>query len=110
MSSLHSALPLALMRVLFGARHTDLGPFRAIRVDALKHLGMVDQGYGWTVEMQLKARVARLRVREVPVRYRARIGRSKITGTVRGSVRAGVTILRILARWGLTNPRVRSTA
>jgi len=88
-----------LMRLLFGARHTDLGPFRAIRVDALKHLRMTDPDYGWTVEMQLKAAVARLRVVEVPVRYRARIGASKITGTLAGSLGASRKILTWIVGW-----------
>lgn len=95
-----NALACCLMRLLFGARHTDLGPFRAIRADALRHLAMRDETYGWTVEMQIKARAARLAVVEVPVRYRARIGTSKITGTLSGSVRAGVKILAwILGSW-----------
>lgn len=95
-----NALACFLMRVFFGARHTDLGPFRAIRADALRHLSMHDETYGWTVEMQIKARAARLSVVEVPVRYRARIGTSKITGTLSGSVRAGVKILAwILGSW-----------
>lgn len=96
-----NALACALMRVLFGARHTDLGPFRAIRVDALRHLAMRDEDYGWTVEMQLKARVARLTVREVAVRYRERIGTSKITGTLAGSARAGFKILAWILGWRL---------
>ncbi|TDJ70973.1 MAG: glycosyltransferase family 2 protein [Planctomycetota bacterium] len=90
-----------LMQLLFGARYTDLGPFRAITVSALEHLGMHDVDFGWTVEMQLKARVARLRVVEVPVRYRARIGQSKITGTVSGTVRAGWKILGWIVGWRL---------
>jgi len=99
-----------LMRVLFGARHTDLGPFRAIRVDALEHLGMCDRDFGWTVEMQLKACVAGLRVVEVPVSYRARSGHSKITGTLLGTLRAGWKILGWilglrLALW-VTRPRI----
>lgn len=94
-----NALACFLMRVLFGARHTDLGPFRAIRADALGHLAMRDQGYGWTVEMQLKAAVAGLRVREVPVRYRTRIGTSKIAGTLRGTVGAGAKILGWILGW-----------
>lgn len=88
-----------LMRILFGARHTDLGPFRAIRVDALKHLRMQDPDYGWTVEMQLKAAVAGLRVVEVPVRYRARIGASKITGTLAGTLGASRKILTWILGW-----------
>lgn len=94
-------LACALMRVLFGARYTDLGPFRAIRRDALDHLAMGDRDFGWTVEMQLKAHVTGLRVLEVPVRYRARIGRSKITGTLSGTLRAGVKILGWIGAWRL---------
>lgn len=96
-----NALACFLMRVLFGARHTDLGPFRAIRADALRHLGMRDEDYGWTVEMQLKARAARLRVREVPVRYRERIGKSKVTGTLVGTLRASWKILGWIIGWRL---------
>lgn len=97
-----NALACLLLRLLFGARHTDLGPFRAIRVDALRHLAMRDRDYGWTVEMQLKARVAGLRVVEVPVRYRARIaGRSKVSGSLVGSVRAGWKILGWILGWRL---------
>jgi len=94
-------LACGLMRLLFGARHTDLGPFRAIRVAALERLGMRDRDFGWTVEMQLKAVVLGLRVREVPVRYRARIGQSKISGTLSGSVRAGWKILGWILGWRL---------
>ena len=90
-----------LMRVLFGARYTDLGPFRAIRVEALRRLAMSDTGFGWTVEMQLKARTHGLRVVEVPVRYRKRVGTSKITGTVRGTVGAAVKILGWIGLWRL---------
>jgi hypothetical protein len=88
-----------LMKVLFGAVHTDLGPFRAIRVRALDHLRMSDRDFGWTVEMQLKARTARMRVLEVPVRYRPRIGVSKITGTLRGTLLAAWKILGWIFSW-----------
>jgi glycosyltransferase involved in cell wall biosynthesis len=109
-ASLEALLPQAwfgnrlacfLMRLLFGARYTDLGPFRAVRVSALRRLGMQDRGFGWTIEMQLKAQSLGLRVVEVPVRYRARIGRSKITGTVGGTVRAGYRILSWILWWRL---------
>ena len=118
-ASLRALLPQAwfgnrlacfLMAVLFGARHTDLGPFRAIEVGALRHLCMGDRGFGWTIEMQLKARVARLSVVEVPVRYRARIGTSKITGTLLGSLGASWKILGWILGWRLWlwfNPRRR---
>ncbi len=92
-------LACVLMRLLFGVRYTDLGPFRGIRVSALERLGMRDTGFGWTIEMQLKAASAGLRVTEVPVRYRRRIGRSKITGTVRGTLSAGAKILGWILAW-----------
>lgn len=86
-------LATRLLRALYGVRWTDLGPFRAIRWDAYVSLGMSDPDFGWTVEMQVKAARAGLRGVEVPVRYRRRIGRSKISGTLTGSVRAGMKIL-----------------
>jgi glycosyltransferase involved in cell wall biosynthesis len=91
-------LACALMRVLFGARYTDLGPFRAVDRAALKALGMRDLAYGWTVEMQIRALKAGLTVIERPVSYRVRIGTSKISGTVWGSLRAGTTIMRVIAQ------------
>ncbi len=87
-----------LMRRLWGVAYTDLGPFRAICRDALDRLGMIDRSYGWTVEMQIKSAKAKLRCMEVPVSYRPRVGRSKISGTIRGSVAAGVTILAWIVR------------
>lgn len=89
---------VALMNVLVGTRATDLGPLRAIRADALGRLGMRERGMGWTVEMQVRACQRGLRVREVPVDYRRRIGRSKVSGTLSGSFRAGAAILRIIVR------------
>jgi glycosyltransferase involved in cell wall biosynthesis len=91
-------LATRLLALLYGARYTDLGPFRAIRYDALAALGMKDRDFGWTVEMQVKAARRGLRHVEVPVRYRRRVGRSKISGTVGGSVRAGVKILATVFR------------
>ena len=91
-------LAVSLLALLFGARFTDLGPFRAIRWEALERLGMRDRDYGWTVEMQARAARAGLRSVEVPVRYRRRLGRSKISGTVRGVLGAGWKILFTLAR------------
>jgi glycosyltransferase involved in cell wall biosynthesis len=87
-----------LMRVCFGVRYTDLGPFRAIRREALDRLKMQDQAFGWTVEMQAKATRAGLRVVEIPVRYRPRIGRSKISGTLSGTLRAGIGILSTIVK------------
>ena len=91
-------LATALIGMLFGFRYTDLGPFRAIRMDALRRLEMQDTNFGWTAEMQVKALKCGLRVREVPVSCRARIGRSKISGTLRGTLGAGTTILWTIAR------------
>lgn len=88
-----------LIRLLYRVRITDLGPFRAIRADALETLSMADPDFGWTVEMQVKAARAGLRVEEVPVSYRRRIGESKITGTLTGSVRAGWKILATIFRY-----------
>ena len=86
-------LATRLLSALYGVRYTDLGPFRAIRYDGLLALGMKDRDFGWTVEMQVKAARHGLRHAEVPVRYRRRMGRSKISGTVSGSVLAGAKIL-----------------
>ncbi len=89
-----------LMRLLFGARHTDLGPFRAIGYPQLLALQMSDTNFGWTVEMQIKAAKAKLRVLEIPANYRCRIGTSKISGTVRGAFSAGYKILFTIAKYG----------
>jgi glycosyltransferase involved in cell wall biosynthesis len=94
-------LCVALMNRLIGTEATDLGPFRAITAPALRRLDMRERSFGWTVEMQVKARRRGLRVREVPVDYRPRIGRSKVSGTLSGSVRAGASILGTIARHAL---------
>lgn len=86
-------LATTLMSLFFGAKFTDLGPFRAIKYDKLLALNMVDKTYGWTVEMQLKALKQKLTYIEVPVNYRNRIGVSKVSGTIKGSIFAGVKIL-----------------
>jgi hypothetical protein len=102
-----------LMRWLFGAKYTDLGPFRAIGYPALCKLEMADRNFGWTIEMQIKAVRAGLRIREVPVPYRRRVGHSKISGTVAGSVRAGGKILWTIARYGWprrSKPPIRTQA
>ena len=91
-------LATRLIGLFWGAAYTDLGPFRAIRRTALDALAMSDRNYGWTVEMQIKATEAGLRIAEVPGRYRRRIGVSKVSGTVKGSVMAGWKILWIIAR------------
>jgi glycosyltransferase involved in cell wall biosynthesis len=82
-----------LMALFFGAKFTDLGPFRAIKYEKLVALKMEDKTYGWTVEMQLKALKQKLTYVEIPMKYRNRIGVSKVSGTVKGSVMAGVKIL-----------------
>jgi glycosyltransferase involved in cell wall biosynthesis len=82
-----------LMKLMFGAKFTDLGPFRAIKYDKLLALNMKDKTYGWTVEMQLKALKQKLNYVEVPVKYRNRIGVSKVSGTVKGTIFAGFKIL-----------------
>lgn len=91
-------LSASLIRILWGYRFTDLGPFRAISFDAYKSLSMRDTNFGWTVEMQVKAARKNLRCMEVPVSYRPRIGVSKVSGTISGSVRAGLKILWIIFR------------
>ncbi len=91
-----NALSCRLIRWFWGHAFTDLGPFRAIRTDALAVLRMDDQTYGWTIQMQIRALRAGLRVREVPVDYRCRIGRSKISGTLTGAARAGSKILQTI--------------
>ena len=93
-------LACLLMRTLFGTRYTDLGPFRAIRYESLKRLKMTDRNFGWTVEMQIKATRAGLRIEEVQVPYRRRIGQSKISGTFLGSMKAGYKILYLIGKYG----------
>lgn len=86
-------LATTLLRVIYKVKYTDLGPFRAIRFNSLENLGMKDLNYGWTVEMQLKAAKQKLKYKEVPVSYRKRIGKSKVSGTVKGTLMAGYKIL-----------------
>jgi glycosyltransferase involved in cell wall biosynthesis len=94
-----------LIRLFWGVRFTDLGPFRAIRSDALRLVGMADRDFGWTVEMQVKAAKLGLRCVEVPVSYRRRVGRSKITGTFAGTLRASHKILWTIFRSALRRSR-----
>ena len=89
-----------LIRLFWGFKYTDLGPFRAIKYKGLLALNMIDKNFGWTVEMQIKALKKGLRIMEVPVRYRKRIGKSKITGTFSGTVRAGVKIIYTIFKYG----------
>ena len=86
-------LATSLMKLFFNSRFTDLGPFRAIRYDKLLQLKMEVKTYGWTVEMQLKALRQNFNYAEVPVHYRNRIGVSKVSGTIKGAIFAGVKIL-----------------
>jgi len=92
-------LAVFLIRLFFGWRFTDLGPFRAIRYESLQALGMQDKDFGWTVEMQIKAVKHGLRIQEIPVRYRERVGVSKITGTVSGTFKAGTKIIYTIFKY-----------
>jgi glycosyltransferase involved in cell wall biosynthesis len=96
---LGNCLACFLIGLLYGHRYTDLGPFRAIRLGAYHSLGMRDRDFGWTCEMQVKALRKGLRVAEVPVSYRKRVGVSKITGTLWGTLRAGLKILWTIAKY-----------
>lgn len=93
-----NALACALISLFWGVRCTDLGPFRAISASALQRLAMDDDAFGWTVEMQARAAKLGLRIVETPVRYRRRVGVSKISGTLTGVIRAGSTILYVVFR------------
>lgn len=92
-------LATRLLKLFYGVKFTDLGPFRAIRFNKLIELEMQDKTYGWTVEMQLKAAKKGLKCVEVPVRYRKRIGFSKISGTVKGTIMAGYKILATIFKY-----------
>jgi glycosyltransferase involved in cell wall biosynthesis len=97
-----NALATTLMRWMYGAKFSDLGPFRAIHWGKLIALGMLDQNFGWTIEMQIKAHQAGLNYLELPVRYRKRIGVSKVSGTVKGVIGAGYKIIfTIFKYWRL---------
>jgi len=91
-----------LMKLFFNSRFTDLGPFRAIRYDRLKALEMQDTTYGWTVEMQLKVLRKKMTYTEVPVHYKKRIGVSKVSGTVKGTIFAGIKILGWIFKYSLS--------
>ncbi len=95
-------LAVSLMRRLWKTDFTDLGPFRAIRYESFCALGMRDRNFGWTVEMQIRAAKLGLRSTEIAVSYRKRVGRSKISGTIVGSIRAGAKILYLIFREALT--------
>ena len=95
-------LACSLMRLFWGVKFSDLGPFRAIRYEPLLELGMRDENFGWTIEMQIKAFRYGLEIEEVPVSYRRRIGVSKISGTVSGTIRAGYKILWTIFKYRFT--------
>lgn len=101
---LGNALAAHWLRVRFRLQATDLGPFRAIRATSLRRLRMADRNYGWTVEMQIRAARVGLRYAEVPVPYRRRLGRSKVSGTLRGTIGASAKILGLLAWHDLVRP------
>ncbi|MEP0368529.1 MAG: glycosyltransferase family 2 protein [Cyclobacteriaceae bacterium] len=92
-------LATRLMKLFYNVSYTDLGPFRAVRYSSLLSMGMRDTNYGWTVEMQLKAAKLKMRTMDIPVDYRQRIGVSKVSGTVKGTVMAGYKILFTIFRY-----------
>ena len=94
-------LATRLLKLFYGVTFTDLGPFRAIKVDQLYTIGMIDTNYGWTVEMQIKGAKKKLKMTEVPVNYRNRIGVSKVSGTVKGTIMAGYKIIWTLLKYAV---------
>ena len=88
-----------LLKLIYGGKFTDLGPFRAIKWDTLMDLNMIDKTYGWTIEMQLKVLRKKISYAEAPVRYRRRIGNSKISGTLKGSLLAGIKIIGWIVKY-----------
>ena len=94
-----NSLACGLIRWLYRVRCTDMGPFRAIRRESLESLAMRDETYGWNAEMQVKSIIRGLSMLEVPVRYRRRIGVSKISGTVKGTILAGIKIIGTILRY-----------
>ena len=94
-------LATRLLELLYNCTFTDLGPFRAIKLESLNSLEMRDTNYGWTVEMQLKAAKKGLKSIEVPVNYRVRVGHSKISGTVKGTITAGYKILWTIFKYAI---------
>ncbi len=92
-------LATALIKLFYGEKYTDLGPFRAIRYESLLTIDMKDRTYGWTVEMQLKAAKLNLRTVDIPVNYRQRIGVSKVSGTIKGTLGAGYKIIYTIFKY-----------
>jgi glycosyltransferase involved in cell wall biosynthesis len=95
-SRIGSIIASILINIFWRIKYTDLGPFRAIKFDELIGLNMKDKWFGWTVEMQIKAAKRKLKIKEVPVSYRKRIGKSKVTGTVKGTIMASIIILKTI--------------
>ncbi len=100
---LGNKLATFLIRLFWGYSYSDLGPFRAVRYKSLKQINMRDKDFGWTVEMQIKAITNKLRIAEIPVRYRKRTGVSKITGTVKGTISAGVKIIYTILKYKISS-------
>lgn len=96
-----NGLATFLMKVFFKSIFTDLGPFRAIKYNKLLQLKMEDKTYGWTVEMQLKVLKQQMSYREIPVRYKNRIGVSKVSGTVKGTIMAGIKIIGWIVKYSI---------
>ncbi|MGV6862730.1 MAG: glycosyltransferase family 2 protein [Putridiphycobacter sp.] len=92
-------LSTRLMRLFYGVTYSDLGPFRAIKLDELLALNMAEMTFGWTIEMQIKAAKHKLKYAEVPVNYKVRIGESKVSGTLKGAVMAGIKILWCIVKY-----------
>lgn len=92
-----------LMKILYNAKYSDLGPFRAIKYEKLLALDMEDKTYGWTIEMQLKALKQKMTYTEIPVHYKNRIGVSKVSGTVKGTIMAGIKIIGWIFKHTLKN-------
>lgn len=102
-----NALACLLIRLIWGQKFSDLGPFRAIRKSALDRLQMQDRDFGWTVEMQVRAAKLGVRTVEVPVSYRRRIGVSKVSGTIKGVIGAGTKILYVIGREAIAGKHLR---
>ncbi|WP_196889673.1 glycosyltransferase family 2 protein [Aureivirga sp. CE67] len=94
-------LATTLMKWIYGAKFTDLGPFRAIKYDKLLAINMQDKTYGWTVEMQIKALKQKFTYCEIPMKYRKRIGVSKVSGTVKGTIMAGYKIIMLIFKYSI---------
>ncbi len=95
-SRIGSIISSFLIRLFWDVKYTDLGPFRTIKLDKLLELNMKDKWYGWTVEMQIKAAKKNYKILEIPVSYRKRIGKSKVTGTIKGTFMASFIILKTI--------------